>query len=142
GSVVADHDLVVLPGPAGVGDVRAKARPAREPPTPYRIGLDERPRPVADDGNGLARTDERLDEGDRVVVHAQLVGIGDTTWQDQTVELSDVRLTRGDRGGERLCTLEMVEPLHLADARGDQCRGTAGALDSVPGFGQFDLLHA
>jgi hypothetical protein len=50
---LVDHDLLVHPVAAGVSDVGAQARPPRELPNPHDVRLDERPRTVADDADGL-----------------------------------------------------------------------------------------
>ncbi len=105
-------------------------------------GLDEGPRGVADRGDGLARVDERLDEGHRLLVHPQGVGVGDAAGEDQGVVVVDRGV--GDGGVDRagLGLVEVVEELDLAGLRGQQLRRVAGAGHGVPRVGELDCLDA
>lgn len=82
-------DLLVDPLRAGVAQVGLEARPARDGAATHDVGLDERPRRVADRGDRLSTGDEVPDERDGVRVGAQGVGVGDPTGQDQRVEVVD-----------------------------------------------------
>ena len=64
--VAVDDDLLVLPVGAGVAQVGLQARPRGERAATDDVGLDQRPRRVADGGDGLVGVEEGLDEGDRV----------------------------------------------------------------------------
>jgi amino acid efflux transporter len=85
------HDLLVDPLRSGVAQVGLQARPARDRAAAHDVGLDERPRGVADRGHRLATGDEVADEGDGVGVGAQCIGVRDAAGQHQGVEVVDGR---------------------------------------------------
>ena len=71
-------------------------------PVAHDVGLDERPRPVADRGDRLAGADEVAHERDGVVVHPQPVGVARAAGQQQRVVVVDRCV--GDRAGRpRTC---------------------------------------
>src|SRR5207248_2334019 len=74
--VAVDADLLVDPVAARVADVGLQARPRREGPSSNDVGLHERPRRVADGRNRLAGLEEAADEVHRLLLHAQLIGVG------------------------------------------------------------------
>ncbi|SDP10689.1 amino acid exporter, AAE family [Pedococcus dokdonensis] len=82
-------DLLVDPLGPGVAQVGLQARPARDGAALQHVGLDQRPRGVADGRDRLAAGHEVADEGDCVGVGAQCVGVGHPTGQDQGVEVVD-----------------------------------------------------
>ena len=98
---VVDDDLLVDPLAAGVADVGLQRRPGRDPPAAHHVGLDQRPGTVADDPDRLAGCREVGDETDGARIDAQLVGIGDATGQDETVEIVDAGLVERPVDGER-----------------------------------------
>ena len=60
-------DFRVDPRTASVPDVGLQARPGRERPAAHEVGLDEKPRAVADHRGGLARVEHAPDERDRAL---------------------------------------------------------------------------
>ena len=82
-------DLLVDPFRTGVAQVGPEAGPARDGAAAHHVGLDERPRCVADRGHRLAAGDEVADERDGVRVGAQRVGVRDSTGQHEGVEVVD-----------------------------------------------------
>src|SRR3954471_18699989 len=63
---LVDVDLLVDPGGAGVLEVRLQRRPGGQRASLDDVGLDERPRAVADDRDRLGLLEEGTDEADRV----------------------------------------------------------------------------
>ena len=59
---LVDHDLLVDDVAAGVADVGAHARIGGQRAAAHHVGLDQRPRAVADHADGLAGLEERLHE--------------------------------------------------------------------------------
>ena len=127
---------------AGVADVGLQAGPRGQGPALQHVGLDEGPRRVADRGDRLAGAHEVADERDRLLVHAQGVGVGHATGQHQ-----DVEVVGGDLGDElvdraRLGLVEVVEGLHLALGGAEQHRLVTGVAHGVPRVGELDALDA
>src|SRR5258707_12372464 len=83
--LAVDDDLLVDRLRAGTTKVEPQTGPGCEPPSPYHVGLDERPRPVADRRDGLARGDERLDQCDRIDINTQRVRVNGASGQKQRV---------------------------------------------------------
>ena len=139
---LVDDDLLVDPVAAGVADVGPQRRPRRDRAAAQHVGLDQRPRGVADRGDRLALLEEAADEGDGVLVHAQEVGVGDAARQHEAVVVGRVGV--GDRAvdRERVGLVEVVEGLDLARLGGEQLGLAALALDRLPRLGQLDLLDA
>ena len=106
------------------------------------VGLDERPRPVADHADRLGLLEERLDEAHGVLVHAQEVGVGDAARQHQPVVVGRVGVGDGLVDRERVGLVEVVEGLDLAVLDRDQLGLPAGLLDGLPRLGQLHLLDA
>ena len=107
-------------------------------------GLDERPRCVADRGDGLARLDEGLDEGDGVGVHAQGVGVGDATGQDQRVVVVDGGVLDDLPSTGRVSALSRwskvcTSPASVLTGATAEC---PASYDGVPGLGELDTLDA
>ena len=97
---------------------------------------------MADGGDGLARVEEVADERDRLLVHAERVGVGDATGQDEGVVVGD-----GDVGHPPVDPLgagldEVLEQLHITHVGGEQLGGVAGVDGCLPGLGELDLLDA
>jgi hypothetical protein len=80
------------------------------------------------------------DEGDGVVVGAEIVGVGDPARQDERVVVTDVGVADGAVGREGLGLVEVVEGLDLAGFGGEQVGFGAGCLDSPQRLGQLDFL--
>ena len=118
------------------------ARPRRDRPAAHHVGLDQRPRSVADHRNGLARVEETPGERDRRGVGAQEVGIGDAAGQHQRGVVGCGNTVGRLVGLERVGWRQVVERLDLADFCGHQFGCAAGLFDGLPRFGQFDLLDA
>jgi hypothetical protein len=106
-------------------------------------GLDEGPRAVADCRDRLAGGHELLDEADRVLVHAQQVGVDGAAGQQQCVVLAG----RGVRD----------QPVYRERSRGDQVElagldlpgvdrqeiaGGTGAVQRAPRLLEFDPLDS
>ena len=73
-----------------------------------RIGLDQRPRPVTDCRIGLAAFDELADEGDRVGVNPEMVGIHRAAREKQGVIVGDRGVRDQPVNGERACCIHIV----------------------------------
>jgi hypothetical protein len=95
---------------------------------------------VADRRDRLAGLEERPHEGDRVLVVAQEVGVGDTAREHQAVVVAGGGLGHGLVDREGVTLVEVVEALDLAGLEGDQMRRAAGLLDRLAWLGIFDLL--
>src|SRR5690606_35072978 len=138
--VLADPHLLVDPGGARVAEVGADARIRGHGAAADDVGLDERPAGVADDGDGLARVEERLRELDRLGLGAQVVGVGDAAGQQQAVELGVVGDLHGRVDLEGVGPVEVVERLEATGLGGDEAGGAARLLDGLPRLGELDLL--
>jgi hypothetical protein len=135
-------DVLVNPGGAGVAQVGLQARPRRQRPAAYHVGLDQRPRRVADGCDRLAGGEEAADEVDGVLVQAQRVRVRHPAGQDQPGVVVDVGGVEGGVHLERVGLVEVVEGLDLAGLGRDQPGRAACLLDGLPRLGELDLLDA
>ena len=87
---LVDHDLLVDPVAARVADVGLQRRPRRDRAPLQHVGLDQRPRAVADHADRLGGLEEAAHERHRVLVHAEEVGVGDAARQHEPVVVGDV----------------------------------------------------
>ena len=106
------------------------------------VSLDERPRRVADRGDGLAGGDEVTDQAHRPFVHPQSVGVGDAAGEDERVEVVDAHVTDDLVDRARVALVEVVEHLDLAALRRDEHGLVPGVGDGGPRLGELDLLDA
>jgi hypothetical protein len=95
---------------------------------------------VADGGDRLAGLEERPHEGDRVLVVAQEIGVGDPAGEHQPVVGVGAGLGHRLVDREGVTLVEVVEPLDLARLQRDQVGGAAGLLDRLARLGVLDLL--
>jgi hypothetical protein len=114
---LVDVDLRVDPVRARVDQVGPDRGPGREGPAAHDVGLDQRPRPVADDRHRLGLLEERAHERDRVLVGAEEVGVGDAARQHQPVVVGRVGLGGRLVDRERVGLVEVVEGLPTRPAR-------------------------
>src|SRR5205823_7098734 len=135
-------DLLVDPRSAGVAEIRLQAWPGGDLPAFDDAGLDQRPRPVADDADRFAGRSEVADEADDVLVRPELVRIGDASREDEPVVVADLSLLRRLVRLERVCLVEVLPGVELVVLDRDQLRLPAGPLDGLPRLGQLDLLDA
>ena len=113
-------------------------RPAHE------VSLDEGPRAVADDTDGLARGEDLLHELDRALVGAQLVGVGHAAGQHQGVVVVGVGVREGLIDGIGRALVEMIERLDLAafgaisfgvaPASSTALHGAVSSISSMPSW--------
>ncbi len=103
-----DDDLLVDPVRPGVAQVGLKAGVARERAAVDHVGLDQRPRGVADGGHRLVLREERLRECHGVGIHPQVVGVHHAAGKDEGVELRGVGVGREhvDRLGVTVLALD------------------------------------
>ena len=73
-ALVSGH-LLVDPAAAGVDDIGADGNVRRDLAPLHGAGLDQQPGRVADGGNDPTRFNEGFDDGEGLVVGAQLVGV-------------------------------------------------------------------
>src|SRR5215203_3435705 len=112
-------------------DLGLQRRPRGELPALDDVGLDERPRRVADRRDRLPRLEERADERDGRRVAAQLVGVRDAAREQQRVVVAGVRVLGRLVGGERVALVEVVEGLDVALLHGDELDRRAGRLERL-----------
>ena len=142
--LAVDHDFFVAPPGAGVAQVGLQAGPAGQVLAFDQVGVDQRPRAVADGGDGLVLAAEFADEGDGFGVQAQLVGIGDAAGQDQGVEVGRVGVTHVQLDLEALVGMHVVEALDVFAffLGGDERDLGAFLFQEVAGLSVFGLLDA
>ena len=140
---VDDHRLVA-PLRAGVAQVGLQARPARHVPALRDARVDERPRPVADRGDGLALARDVADEADRLVAQAQLVGIRDAAGKHERVEVAGARVLHVELDREAVGGRKVVESLDLLAfrLRREERHLRAVLLEELARLRVLHLLHA
>ena len=97
---------------------------------------------MADDADRLPGRSEVANEGDDVLVRAQLVRVGDASRKDEAVVVVDVRLLDRLVDLEGAALVEVLPGLHLAALDRDQLGLRTRLLDRLPRLGQLDLLDA
>src|SRR2546421_1301011 len=135
-----DDDFLVDPVRTRVAKVGLQARPGRDRAALYDTGLDQRPRPVADDADRLAARREVADERDDVLVRPELVGVRHAAREDEPVVIRRLRLLDRLVDLEAAALVEVLPSLNLAVLDRDQLRLAAGLLDRLPRLGQLGLL--
>src|SRR5208283_2339149 len=105
------------------------------------VRLDQRPRAVADRGDGFAGFREVPDERDGLRIYPQIVGVRDATRQDQRVELLGLGLLERQIDLQPVAFLVVVHPLNFARVRRDDRNLGAGLLQGLDQLRQLDLLH-
>ena len=107
------------------------------------VGLDERPRAVADRRDRLGLLEERADEGDRVLVHAQEVGVGDAAREHEPVVVGRRRPPRPSCRPSNVSPLSRWLNAWISPESVEISSGVPPALlDRLPRLGQLHLLHA
>ena len=129
---------------AGVADVGPQARARGQRAAAHEVGLDQRPRAVADHADRLAASSKNvLHERDRVVVHPQAVRVGDAARQDQPVVVvgagvADALSTVNLSAGSMCAFIAWISPV----VERQQLGRAAGVLDRLARLDELDLLDA
>ena len=85
---------------------------------------------------------EALDEGDGLLVHAQVIGVGDAARQHQAVELVGRDVGQGLVDRQHVAFLVVVHALDLARLERDDGDLSAGVAQRLLRLDEFDLLDA
>ena len=91
---------------------------------------------------GLPEATKLGDEGHRVGVHPEGVGVGDAAGQHQGVVVVDLGVAHRHVDLLGVGLVEVLEHLHLARLGAQQLRGVSGVGHRRPGLDQFGLLDA
>src|SRR3984885_761435 len=143
GQRAVDDDLLVDNLGPGVTQIRTDAGPRRHPAPPNGAGLEQHPGGMAYCGDWLAVVGKSGDEGDRVFVHSQLIGVDRAARQQEGIVFVDSCV------GDELVDLERRGGLEVHLARLDfavvyrqQLGLGAGAVQRASRLFQFDTLDA
>src|SRR5690606_11395384 len=100
------------------------------------------PRTVAYGSDRLPLIDEMACEGDGARVHPQLVGVHDTTREDQRVVVRGTRAIEGDVDLDLIAPLRVVPCPHAPLLGRNDVRRGAGLLERPLRLQRLDLLDA
>lgn len=95
---------------------------------------------MADRGDRFPLGKELLDEPHRLLIGAQMIGIGDATGKDEGVVIGRRHLGHLPVDGEGVGAIEVLKRLDGSPAGGDQFRSAAGRRHRLPRSGQFYLF--
>ena len=107
-------------------------------PPVHDPGLDQDPRAVADDPDGLVLLEERACEGDSPVVRAEMIGVDDAPGKDERIEVPGVGIRY--RGVDFLFVAVLAVTVKsagatrvaVAPASVTACHGEVSSLSSKP----------
>src|SRR5205807_1721567 len=139
---VVDAYLLVDPVGARILQVGPDTRPRRRRAALGHVRLDQHPRPMADDADGLVLVEEAPNERHRVVVASQLIGVRDASRKHERVEIGRVCVADGAVRLDLVAFVEVLPHLDLALLERDQLGLGAGLPDGVERLSQLHLLDA
>lgn len=105
-------------------------------------GFDEGPGSVADGGDGLAGLGELLDEVDRCLFYAELVGVDLAARKDEGVVFGWFRVADGTIHLDGFAPVGLIPTLYFSRFYGDNINLCSSFLEICLGLGEFDLLEA
>jgi uncharacterized protein YkwD len=111
--LAVDDDFLVGPLGSGVAQVLLQARPARHELALREPRVDQRPRAVADRGDGLPLAAEFADQRDRFLAQPQVIRVRHAARQHERIEIGGQRVAHVHLDREAVAVLEMVEGLDL-----------------------------
>src|ERR1700693_2889107 len=109
-----DLHLLVHPRPTGIPDVSLETGPRCYGPPAEGIGFDQQPGAMANRRDRLVPVHELADELHRILVRAQLVGIGNSAGKHESVEITGRDLGHLDVHTKPLSLRVVVHRLDLA----------------------------
>jgi hypothetical protein len=136
------HDLFVDPVGTGVLEVGVDGGPGGDGLSFDYVGFNQAPGTVADGSDGFSGFDELFDEGDGVLVGAELVGVDLAAGEDEGVVVGGFDFVDEVIDFDGLSPVGVVPTLDLAFFDGDDFDGGAGFFEILLGIGELDLLEA
>jgi hypothetical protein len=135
-------DFLVDPVGAGVGEVGLDGGPGGDSFAFDYVGFDQTPWTVADGGYGFSGFDELLDEGDGVLVGAELVGVDLAAGEDKGVVVGRFDLVDEMVDLDGLAPVGLVPAFNLSGFDGDDVYGGSCLFEVLFGVSELDLLVA
>src|SRR6266550_2819121 len=140
--LLVDLHLLVHPRPTGIPDISLETGPRCYGPPAEGIGFDQQPGAMTNRRDGLVEFHEFPDELHRILVRAQLVGIGNSAGKHQSVEITGRDIGHLDVHMEPLSLRVVVHRLDLARLVRYQHDVRPRLPQRSPRRGELYLLHS